>query len=137
MRRQHPAIGALERRDGLVLLVDDHVLAARDDAFVVEHALPPAERGLSRECLRSQVQRVIAGWNRLEPHRPELLVEDQRSALTVDLRAQADVLEVRDHEVTRRELAAGGRGERRELRWVQTGRGYIAQRALCGPCPDR
>ena len=129
VQREHPAVGSGQRRDRPVVLVDDHVLAALGRSGVRDHALPPSERRLAVVRLEAEVARHDVLGDRLEPHRLQLVVEDQRPALA-DHRRVVEVVEVRHEDV------AGGQ-ELRVGRHVRAGSPADAARAPRRTCRRR
>ena len=100
---------ALHRRDLLVVLVDDHVFAADRGAGVGELALPPGQGRLALVGLQIEVGRDDVLADRLEPHRLQVVVEDQRPALADDRRVR-QVVEVRGEDVAAAQACV-------EVRW--------------------
>ena len=106
---EHPAVRRLQRRDRLVVLVDDDVFAAFGRAGVRDDALPPGERRLAFVGLQAQVGGDDLFRHGLEPDRLQVAVEDQRPALA-DHRRFVEVVEVRGEDVAGRELRSASVG---------------------------
>ena len=98
---------ALQRRDRLVVLVDDDVLAGHGLAGVGEVALPPRQHRLALVGLEAEVAGDDVLGHRLEPHGRQVVVVDQRSALADDRRL-GQVVEVGDEDVALRQLVLVG-----------------------------
>ena len=125
MQRELPAVLAANPRNRLVVLVDDHVFAAFRRAGARDDPLPPGERGLAFVGLQAEVGRHELFRHWLEPHRLQLVVEDQRPALA-DQGRVVEVVEVRGEDVAWRQLADGALAALAQYRRVQRRRGDVA-----------
>ena len=103
---EDPPVLALQRGDRVVVLVDDHVLAAQRLAGTRDVALPPRDGGLAVVGLPAQVGGDHVLGHRMEPHRLRMIVQDQRPALTGHRRL-GEVIEARHEDVAGRQAAAG------------------------------
>src|SRR5205807_3237144 len=104
---------------------------------VVDHALPPTERGLALEYLLLEVERDDVGQGRIEPDRAQMAVEDQWPALAGHRRSGGDVGDVRGQEVAGCHLPALGPNVRMQLGRMKVRRRDESPRAGGGVRPDR
>ena len=125
---------ALDRGNGLVVLVDNDVLAAFRRAGVGDDALPPREHGLAFVSLRRQVGGDHVFRYGPEPDRLEVIVEDEGTALAHH-GARRQVIEVGDHDVPRCQIALDRRHFLHDLGRVKRRRRHevVGTLELVGP----